>query len=198
MLLISRVYISGNITYAFLIWNLFLAWIPFLLSRVLVEKHSEFSKIKLVLIFSAWLLFFPNAPYIITDLIHLKQKSGIPLWFDLILIFSFIWNGLVLAFLSLLEVHQVILEYCSQSISWFTISLTLLLSGFGIYLGRFERWNSWDLAFHPLSFVENVMNSICNPELLPRIAGVTFGFGMLLFVAYFTFYQLANSRKNLE
>ncbi|MBI1837480.1 MAG: DUF1361 domain-containing protein [Flavobacteriia bacterium] len=195
LLLIARFYISNSFNYSFLIWNLILAWIPLIISRYLARKH-EFISInnRLILLFS-WLVFFPNAPYILTDLFHLSPKMGVPLWFDLILIISFAWNGLLIGFLSLLEIHQLLNYYFINSVTWFFVSFMMILSGFGIYLGRFERWNSWDIATHPFVFMKRIFFSLTNIELLPRILGVTFVFGIFLIVSYLTIYFLTQKHE---
>jgi uncharacterized membrane protein len=194
VLLLSRIYFSSTFSYSFLVWNLILAWIPLFISRFLYRKH-EYNSIRVNLFFlGSWLVFFPNAPYILTDLFHLKPKIGAPLWFDLILIISFAWNGLLIGFLSLMEIHQILNYYFINSVSWFFISIIMILSGFGIYLGRYERWNSWDIATHPFLFLRRILMSITDVELLPRILGVTFVFGLFLMVSYLAIYLI--SEKN--
>src|SRR5688572_12532982 len=90
-LLIYRVHFSDTITYAFLVWNIFLACIPFIISSLIITLEYELSTWLLLLLLGAWLVFFPNAPYIVTDLFHLGQRQNVPLWYDLMLIVSFCW-----------------------------------------------------------------------------------------------------------
>lgn len=194
LLLLLRIYISESISYSFLVWNLILAWIPLYFSQKLHRQVQITKNWKTYFIFFSWLVFFPNAPYIVTDLIHLRQKHGIPLWFDLILIVSFVWNGLLLAFISLLEVHQSLLKLFAEKICWIIVTSILFLSGYGIYLGRFERLNSWDIVMHPFRLIHKLFENFQNPEMFPRIIGVTLGFGLFLMISYLPIYFL--SKKN--
>ncbi len=95
-----RIKITGSYFFLFLVWNLFLALIPFAISTYLVSK-PEISKVRLFLWATVWLLFLPNAPYIVTDLVHLKLHNPFWGWFDVLLLVSFAINGLLLYFLSL-------------------------------------------------------------------------------------------------
>ncbi len=91
-----------------------------------------------------WLVFFPNAPYIITDLLHLSAQDGVPVWYDLILLSAFAWTGAMLGMISLGLMHVLVARVAGGAWSWIFVLGVLMLSGFGVYLGRFPRWNSWD------------------------------------------------------
>ena len=191
-LLISRICIYSSFNYIFLVWNLFLAWIPLFFSTKLSVYDKENKNWYTAFLFFSWLVFFPNAPYIITDLFHLSPKSSVPVWFDLILIISFAWNGMLLGFMSLMEVHQTFLKLFSAKTSWILIVSILFLSGYGIYLGRFERWNSWDIVTHPFRLVSHIFGNFLDPDVLPRLMGVTLSFGVFLIISYVTIYFLSN------
>ena len=144
---IARVGLSQKINFAFLIWNLFLAWIPYTLATFL---DKDTSKKKFISIFVPWLLFFPNAAYLVTDILHVDNRPPIPLWYDSLIFFIFAWLGVMLAAIALLRVHTY-LEGCYGKIkSTAAIFVIALVTAFGIYLGRFERWNSWDAILNPL------------------------------------------------
>jgi uncharacterized membrane protein len=194
-LVVLRVFWSHQFTYLFLVWNLFLAWIPLLFVRALPQNTYRIS-VQLVLVLFLWLLFFPNSPYIITDLIHLKQTRNIPLWFDSLLIMSFAWNGLIVGFLSLLQIHNILVEKIRLSRSWIVIILLLMLSSFGVYLGRFERWNSWDLIMNPYQLLDNIFNLILHPIRNKEAVGVTFVFSIFLITSYSTFFYISNYHKH--
>lgn len=197
ILLYFRIQWSGNLMFVFLTWNLFLAWIPFLLAFVLSEMNSNgTSRIKKVGVFAAWLLFFPNSPYILTDLFHLRLRSEIPLWFDLVLILSFAWNGLLLGYSSLMEIQKVLRTRLSAGIVNFFIAGLLVLCSFGIYLGRYPRYNSWDILTNPITLFSDIFNMILDPMNNTRMVGVTFFFSVFLMVSYWTLNTMINHKKN--
>jgi uncharacterized membrane protein len=191
-----RIYYSGSMTYYFLIWNLFLAWVPLGCALVLwfLSQQGRRSFWLLGLFFGGWFVFFPNSPYIVTDLLHLAPRHNIPLWYDLMLIFSFAWNGLILGFTSLWIVQGVIQWMCGRWVSWALVMFTLGLSGFGIYLGRFLRWNSWDVVTNPYELAADIYVRIVNPLAHPRTLAVTLLFSGFLAVAYCTVALLTQAR----
>jgi uncharacterized membrane protein len=190
LLIATRVYLTEKVTFVFLIWNLFLAVIPFVISSVLVLAMHKLNRVVLVLGILLWLLFFPNAPYILTDLFHLKERSGIPLWFDLMVILSAAWNGLILGLLSLQDIQYVISKRFSVVWSWVAVTLSLGLCGFGIYVGRYLRWNSWDVVTNPLGLTTDLLERITDPFTHPRTVGVTILYTSFLLLAYLFFVQL--------
>lgn len=187
VLLYARIQWSGSIYYTFLVWNLFLAWIPFMFSIFLAEAVAKNrSRYLRLFLFCCWLLFFPNSPYILTDLFHLRPKYGIPLWYDLVLILSFAWNGLLLGFSSLLEIQGILKKYWKKRwIALFIVCLMVLCS-FGIYLGRYPRWNSWDIVSNPIALFADITNMLLHPMDNPRMIGVTFFFSLFLIAGYWT------------
>jgi uncharacterized membrane protein len=142
-----------------------------------------------------WLLFFPNAPYILTDLFHLRHRAEVPIWYDLILIIAFAWTGLLYGFFSLLDIEQKRPFALSQTLHIVFIVGLLFLSGFGIYIGRFLRWNSWDVVSHPLGIFTDVFDRFINPTDHPRTWGVTIFMGLLLNMMYFSIRGLGKNRK---
>lgn len=194
-LLSYRIFQASSHHYLFLIWNLFLAWIPLFLSGALVKLDRQNKSCWLMgIIFFLWLLFFPNSPYILTDLFHLSQKQNIPLWYDLVLIVSFAWNGLMLGFISLFEIQKLLNKKFSSTGSWIAVIITLVLSSFGIYLGRFERWNSWDILISPLLLIKNIIDKITDPFSHPGTVGVTLLFSLFLIISYLTLFVLIKSK----
>lgn len=197
ILLYFRIQWSGSLMFVFLTWNLFLAWIPFLLAFVLFEMNNNgTSRIKKVGVFAAWLLFFPNSPYILTDLFHLRLRSEIPLWFDLVLILSFAWNGLLLGYSSLMEIQKVLRTRLSVGIVNFFIAGLLVLCSFGIYLGRYPRYNSWDILTNPITLFSDIFNMILDPMNNTRMVGVTFFFSVFLMVSYWTLNTMINHKQH--
>jgi len=135
---------------------------------------------------AAWLLFFPNAPYLITDLFHLDTRPGVPLWYDLALILSCAWNGLMLAYASLSDMQRLVQQRLGSVIGWAFATLALLLSSFGIYLGRYLRFNSWDVLANPIALFYDILNRLLHPFTFPGTWGVTLVFGVFLLLGYGT------------
>ncbi len=188
LLLLTRSIYSGQFMYFFLGWNIFLACVPLLLSQFLNKKGLRpFSQ---WLFFAGWLLFFPNALYIVTDLVHLDGRYPVPLWFDIILVFSAAANGLLAAYLSLWETEKF-LRNKFRTVQVRGILLFCLFAGsFGVYLGRYLRWNSWDILTDPFSLLSGIFLMIIHPHEYRQTWGVT-GLLTLFFTAiYFTIQNL--------
>jgi len=141
--------------------------------------------ISVALLIASWLLFFPNAPYILTDLFHLQYRStSRTIWFDLIEILSFAWAGLLFGLLSLMDIEYLLLLKFKTKITSFIIITFLFMSGFGIYLGRFLRWNSWDIISNPIGLFNDIAERFMHPIHHPRTWGMTILMGILLNFIY--------------
>ena len=163
-LLAVRIDRVGKPAFVFLTWNLFLAWIPFVLSLGVAALHGRGGPRLLLWVLGAgWLLFLPNAPYILTDFIHLGRVRGAPLWFDAALIGTFAAAGLALGLSSLLVVHRVVEARAGRVVGWAVAVSSLMLSAIGIYLGRFPRFNSWDVITDPHGLVPVVLQRLADP-----------------------------------
>lgn len=184
--------ITGSQAFLFLNWNLFLAFLPWLLSSLLVKAHSKKFKFILLLVVIMWLLFFPNSLYILTDLFHLKRQLSMPVWFDTILILSFAWTGLLFGFLSLRNIEVIISNNFGKR--WvIPISVFLIFLGsFGVYLGRYLRWNSWDIISEPMGIIYDIGERIVNPLSHPRTWGMTIFMGVFLNMVYWSLRLINN------
>ena len=138
---------------AYLIWNLFLAWIPYILSSCCLKKETSVSWF--IAIFIPWMLFFPNAIYLVTDILHVASSLPHVLWYDSLIFFLFGLAGLLLGILSLFQIEEYIKTKTSWIVKEIFVFAICLVSSFGIYLGRFERWNSWDLFIHPSTLLRH-------------------------------------------
>jgi uncharacterized membrane protein len=171
-------------------WNLFLAWLPYLFSMLAAFLYRLTPRYAWLLIPAPgllWLVFFPNAPYIVTDFLHLEERPIVPLWYDILLIASFAWSGIFLAITSLRTMQWLVKRYLGGLLSWLFVAFALGLSGLGIYLGRFERWNSWDLLSHPRRILTDVLVRVANPSENLRFLGFTVLITAFLLVCYLTF-----------
>tara|TARA_R110002050_G_scaffold295079_1_gene453537 strand:- start:5111 stop:5779 length:669 start_codon:yes stop_codon:yes gene_type:complete len=193
VLLMIRMKLTHSFFYLFLVWNLFLAVIPYTITNYLVSI-PKLNKIGFVLGFSIWLLFLPNAPYIITDLMHLKISTTHLLWLDILVIMAFAFNGLLLFYLSLIDMKNKLTTYLNKSLTNYTIIGMLFLSAFGVYLGRFLRYNSWELLSNPKYLCIDIINIVVKPFENKEVWLFTILFGTFLSVGFWIFETLTNSK----
>lgn len=149
--------------FRFLWWNLLLAWVPWLLSLPVAVVGRRWLALGLV---PVWLVFFPNAPYLVTDFIHLRPRPPAPLWLDVLVLGSFALAGCVLGWLSLTNVHRALERFLPQRGAWAVVLGVVGLSGFGVYLGRFLRWNSWDVVTEPGPLLKSAALALLQPTAL--------------------------------
>ena len=181
-----RVSRTGSGYYVFLIFNLILAGVPLFLSTVLrLASHWELPWLFKLPLLTLWLLFLPNAPYILTDILHLSRASHAPAWYDLALLLSCAGTGLLFGYLSLIDVQGIMARSFGAVFSWVFALVSLVLSGFAIYLGRFLRWNSWDVLVEPTR-VLGILGAMLEPWSHGRALGVTLVFGVILALGYVT------------
>lgn len=190
----ARIVWTGNWRYAFLVWNLFLAWLPLVFALGASELYRNAGKRdwRLCAAAIAWLLFFPNAPYIFTDLIHLTGGFWAHFWVDLVLILLCALTGLILGFVSLYLMQSLVEQVAGKLASWVFIAATAALSGFGIYLGRFLRFNSWDVLVKPMKLFHSVSSWAADPLVRPPSLAFPVLFGVFLFIAYVMLYGLTH------
>lgn len=187
ILLGVRIYMAQKPIFLFLIWNLFLAFIPLGIGLFLRYGTSGGKNRFLhILLFMGWLLFLPNAFYLMTDLFHLKPRTGIPLWYDLLLIFSFAWNGLIVGYLSIIDIHEFLERTWNASIAWGSSICILILCAFGIYLGRYLRWNSWDILTDPISLISDIGHRVVFPAEHLDAWGVTICYSLFFIIGFIT------------
>lgn len=185
---IFRFVYTDTKVFLFLNWNLFLAFVPWAVSSLMmISPKLRQSKWMFALLLCTWLLFFPNAPYILTDLFHLRLTTSMPVWFDLILILSFAWTGLLFGFLSLWDIEDLLKNHLKEKYVICISVLLLFIGSFGIYIGRYLRWNSWDILTSPFQLLYDIGDRLVNPFSHPRTWGVTILMGLFLNILYFSF-----------
>lgn len=191
-ILAGRIFIARTWNHTNLVWNLFLAWIPYVCSLAAYAIYQLNSKHwpLLVPITAVWLLFFPNAPYIITDFLHLQERPPIPLWYDIGLIATFAWTGFFLGIVSLRTMQFIVKKYLGGIMSWLFALSALLLSGLGIYLGRFGRFNSWDMFFSPITVLRDILERFSSAYSILHLIAFTAIFTGVLFVTYLMFVSI--------
>jgi uncharacterized membrane protein len=183
-LIITRYVYSHEPLFGGLIWNLFLAWIPFGLSIVLYDRHRAGARpLSLVPLAALWLLFLPNAPYLLTDFKHLAPSPAVPLWVDVVVLAAPAWTGMLLGFLSLYLVQSVLRQLAGPRVAWVAAVAVLGLSSFGIYLGRVLRWNSWDVLANP-----RILSDLGSVVVEPRAIAMTILLSGFLTASYLVVY----------
>ena len=191
--LIFRMVYSGHAHYINLAWNLFLAWLPYVFSVLAAGLQRLHPRRWTYLLVPAllWLAFFPNAPYMVTDFYHLAERPAVPLWYDIGLIAIFAFSGCFLAIASLRTMH-FLAEGCAGRVAgWLFAVASLGLSGLGVYLGRFGRWNSWDLLLQPQAVLKGIALQLLNPLDNLGFIGFTLMFTAILLVFYLMFVSTA-------
>lgn len=193
---------TGTQHYRFLVWNLFLAWIPFGLAALASAFAATRSKIAYAIIVPTtvlWLLFFPNAPYILTDFLHLDAyKDNVPQWYDLMLLLWFAWTGLLLGIASLRLMHEIARRALGVTAGWVFVAVATALGSLGIYLGRFLRWNSWDVLHAPLSLADQVWQRVSQPLANTKLVGFTGVFALFFLFVYLAVYVLGGLGREDE
>lgn len=187
LLVAARVLYTDSVRHTGLIWNLFLAWIPFILASVAHAVSWKRLWLYLILPFIAllWLLFFPNAPYMLTDLQDLARSGGVgaPLWYDVIIVVWCSWTGMLLGVISLYHMQDIVLRAFGRAAGWTFVFVISGLSSFGIYIGRFVRLNSWDILQNPAEVTLTILGLVVDPSM--RLAAFT-----LLYTFFFLFIYL--------
>jgi len=187
-----RYFKTGHYTFVFLFWNLLLAWLPVFFSRLIKPGNHKFKNLSFLLIS---VLFLPNAPYILTDLFHLKKNLAAPLWLDLIIILSFAFLGLIYFIMAFELILEEIKKTYDRRISVLAKPLLLLATGYGIYLGRYLRYNSWDLVTRPVELAGGMFNSVFNYSHCKETLAVTLTFTVFLYLIFEIYLSFKNKLK---
>ena len=172
-LLFARGWYAHDLMFRFLVWNLFLALVPAFAAAAMLHADRRRPRVLPAVWGALWLLFLPNAPYLITDLIHLKPRPPVPYWFDVVLFATFVGAGVLAAFSSFHDVQQVVARRFGRTAGWAVVALAAFASGFGIYLGRIQRLNSWDVFTQPADLFAALTERLFVPWLHPGAIAVT-------------------------
>src|SRR6266508_246065 len=183
MLVVARIAYSDTGKHIGLIWNLFLAWIPFMLAYFAHAVSWRRATLYLIIpvIAFLWLIFFPNAPYMLTDLQDLSRRAlDAPLWYDVIIVVWCSWTGMLLGVISLYLMQDIIVRTFGRITGWVFIFVISALSSFGMYIGRFVRLNSWDILQNPTETAQQMLGLVIDPSR--RLAAFT-----ILYTIFFLF-----------
>lgn len=188
-LTILRVILFGKYSLIFILWNILLSFMPFLISTLLVIIKEKKNLKDLVFLFFGiiWLLFLPNAPYIVTDLMHIGVVRAVPALYDSILLFSSAVVGIMFGFYSLIQMQELLIARFSKRVNKIIMFLIMILTSFGIYLGRFLRFNSWDVFTNPSYVLSGIKEIFSNKGDVIEALTYTLLFSLFIVAIYTTF-----------
>lgn len=195
-----RIHETGSSRYSFLVWNLFLAWIPLIAASWAFASARRGIGALVVGLLIVWLLFFPNAPYVLTDFKHLNENANgaSPLWYDALMLSSFAWTALMLGFASLYLVHAIVARRANAAVGWVVVVVVLGLGSVGVYIGRFAHFNSWDVFTRPRHVLSVIGRETSSPLHDPKMVGALLALTAFLFVGYLAVYAFAALGPELE
>jgi uncharacterized membrane protein len=183
LLLLVRMIWHGSLHFAFLLWNIFLAVVPLCASEIVIHTRKR------VVAFTAaafWLLFFPNAAYLLTDIVHLQICRSPSFWLDLTILFGAGLFGVAVAIRSLSQMEAWYGRLLSPLMTNLVTAGILLASGYGMYLGRIERWNSWDIIYNTGDLLSAIAYELRHPFRCREAWMLSGVFSAALTLAYFT------------
>lgn len=198
-LLFTRMVSFQDLDYWYLAWNLFLAWIPLFFAILIVanlKKHLWLSW-QCLLLTVLWLTFLPNSFYIATDFIHLQEAGASTLLYDVVLLLSFTLNGFMLGYLSVVALHDQLLKRINRRYANYLIGIVFLLCSFAIYLGRYLRWNTWDILLNPAGILFDVSDRLINPSAYEQTFTTTIIFFVLISTFYYVGWQIYTSLNDI-
>lgn len=193
ILLTFRIKYTNTPYFLFLVWNLFLAGIPFIITTFLISLKTP-SKLSTIFYFTMWLIFLPNAPYIVTDFYHLRLSDSHLIWLDALVIFCFAMSGLILFYFSLSDMYTTLSLFVKRGYVNVLIYGSCLLSGFGIYLGRFLRYNSWEILSNPAQLIKDCFAILLFPKAHIQAWLFVLLTGFVLSIGFYSFRVLVGKK----
>jgi uncharacterized membrane protein len=178
-----RLYRAEDAMFLFMAWNLALAWIPYLAALKISNSSAQGFRFSHLFMLVIWLSFLPNAPYMITDMMHLRPRPDIPYWYDTFTVFVFAMNGMLLFYASCKKIW-VYLKMINPVLPGFVIPACFGLCAYGIYMGRWLRFNSWDAFFHPFRMTRTLFYHAMQPNHLSLIIQVTCLFAVMFYIMF--------------
>jgi uncharacterized membrane protein len=194
VLLVMRAFALKEHGFGFIPWNLVLAWIPMLFAFLIYALHTKGARRRSLIVVCAviWFLFYPNAPYLVTDLGHIRWQPGNPAWFDLLLMMTVAWTGLLLGNISLYLMQEVVEAWRGRTAGWLFAVGMLALGSVGVFVGRFWRWNSGDVLTNPISLASKTNNNLHATSIAQAVVFLAtfFAFTSLTYATLYTFVHL--------
>lgn len=183
-----------------MLWNIWLSVAPILILLVaiaawiaLILLSRPFAYAAIAVLGIAWLLMLPNASYLITELnqSHRTTEDPVPLWFDIILVITLAMSGVVNTVVNVLAAHTLLaISLYDTGASSFVrppvlvaVGGVMILLAFGMYLGRYPRFNSWDIR-HPSAFARKMRDHFADRENRLVCFGFTLSYAVFLGLIY--------------
>jgi len=194
---ILRVLFFSNTAFLYILWNIFLAFIPFIISSILVLRTNKnnISKIFFVAGLILWFLFLPNAPYVITDFIHLGRIHAVPIMFDIFVLFTSAWVSLLMGLYSLVNIEKIFLLRFTKKVTNIVMVLIILFASFGMYLGRYLRFNSWDFFVSHNYLITSIMKIVKEPNSNENMYAYTSLFFIFIYISFISFKSTKTNDK---
>lgn len=188
---------NDSLLYGYMIWNLFLAWIPLGLTLLLERtlRTNLWSSWRALILTALWLSFLPNSFYVISDFVHLTEAPRVDIVMDVVMFASFALNGLMLGYISLFVVHGELRKRMRDRNAGIVAAGALLISSFAIYIGRDLRWNTWDIVFNPASVLFDVSDRLLHPRSNAEVFTITLSFFILLSSVYLVIWYAARALR---
>lgn len=199
VLLVARIIASDSMRYVFLLWNLVLAAIPLVIAVGLTQRIQRYGWLawEQLALTAVFLVFLPNSFYLVTDFIHLRQNSEASLIYDVVLLASFMWSGLALGYSAIYLVHRQLVRRLPERTTMLLVAGVLLAVSFAIYLGRFSRWNTWDVLLQPAGLLFDVSDKFINPAVHTDTYITTFIIFVLISSVYWVIYEALRLARHL-
>lgn len=199
-LVLARGWVYRGTIYRPMLWNLFLSVLPVIVlvvggltSAVAIVLNPAIGYVYAVCVALVWLMLLPNASYLITELnqSHREPDDPTPLWYDIILVITLAMSGVVNTVLNVFMLHLfVALTFFGDSAPSFlraiplaSVAIVMVMIAFGMYLGRFPRFNSWDLR-HPVGFIVKLRRHFVERGNRLACAGFTGTYAVFLMLMY--------------
>lgn len=192
-LYVIRIIASDSFRYGFIPWNLSLIWIALFISYLTSERLKKVVDYKTLALLVLWIGFLPNTWYVLTDFVHVYPTGEVSQLYDIVLIASLVVVGFIAGFTSLFLVHKRLIPIIGSKISGYVMAGVLLISSFGIYLGRDLRWNTWDVISNPAGILVDLTDRIIDPLGHPRFITMTGLFFILLGSIYLGIWHFYSS-----
>lgn len=198
-LVLTDTAVNQAFTHGYLIWNLFLAWLPLLFAYELyrVIQRQPWSSWTALGLTVFWFAFLPNSFYLVSDFVHLGDFEANQLVFGAAILTALTLTGLWLGFTSLILVHMQLRKRLDAPTSAVLAGITLFIASVAVYIGRDLRWNSWDLLLNPFGLLFDLSERFMHPSQYAQVFSVVAPIFILLATVYFLSWRAVRAVQKL-